>query len=66
MTPRQFEKALKDVGLTQRGAAKFLGINERTVRHWVKGTNPVPRAIELLLKVMISYRTTADRVLEFC
>ena len=44
-----FRLALARAGLTQRGAARALEINERTVRRYAAGT-PVPRVVWLALE----------------
>lgn len=46
-----FRSALARAGLTQRGAARALGINERTVRRYAAG-EPVPYVIWLALKAL--------------
>lgn len=62
MTPAQFKKALKTAGLTQRGAAKSFGVNERTVRRWVKGDDPVPQTVQRLLPFMATGRVEIIQV----
>lgn len=51
MTPADFRAALARAGLTQRGAARALGINERTVRRYAAGY-PVPTVVWLALKAL--------------
>lgn len=46
-----FRLALARAGLTQRGAARVLGINERTVRRYAAGY-PVPVVVQLALKAL--------------
>lgn len=46
MTGKQLWRALQNAGLSQRGAAKLLEINERTMRRYVAGDQPVPRVVE--------------------
>ena len=46
-----FRLALRHAGLTQRGAARVLGINERTVRRYAAG-EPVPTVVWLALKAL--------------
>ena len=46
-----FRSALRRAGLTQRGAALALGINERTVRRYAAG-EPVPTVVWLALKAL--------------
>lgn len=50
MTAGQFREALTALGLTQAGCARFLDIDERTVRRWATGGPP--RSIALLLGLM--------------
>jgi len=58
MTPAAFRDVLARLALTQRGAARLLGVNERTVRRWARFNDlPMPEAVRLLL-------TLADEVPE--
>ena len=41
-------------GLTQRGAARRLGLNERTMRKYCSGQFPVPLYIDWAMKGMIA------------
>jgi plasmid maintenance system antidote protein VapI len=47
VTAAQLQKALDRVGLSQRGAAKALEINERSMRRYCSGEQPVPKTVEL-------------------
>ena len=47
----QFRLALARAGLTQRGAARALGINERTVRRYAAG-EPVPKLVWIALHAL--------------
>ena len=53
MTGRQLKKALQNAGLSQRRAAKALEINERTMRRYISGEQPVPRVVEYALNWLI-------------
>lgn len=55
MTGGQLQKLLDRAGLSQRGAAKALGINERTMRKYVAGTAAVPRAIEIAVRCIAEH-----------
>ena len=46
-----FRLALRHAGLTQRGAARALGINERTVRRYAAGER-IPMVVWLALKAL--------------
>lgn len=50
MTGRQLKRFLKKSDLSQRGSARLIGIDERTMRRYVAGKLPVPRAVELALR----------------
>jgi transcriptional regulator with XRE-family HTH domain len=49
MTGGQLQRLLDRAGLSQRGAAKALGINERTMRKYVAGDAEVPKVVELAI-----------------
>lgn len=49
MTGGQLRKLLDRAGLSQRGAAKALVINERTMRKYVAGDAEVPKMVELAI-----------------
>ena len=49
MTGPQLRRLLERAGLSQRGAAKVLEINERTMRKYVSGDAVIPRAVELAI-----------------
>lgn len=46
VTAAQLKRALAKAGLSQRGTAKELGINERTMRRYISGEQPIPRVVE--------------------
>ena len=45
MTATQLRKLLDRAGLSQRGAARELEIDERTMRYYCAG-QPIPKAVE--------------------
>lgn len=49
MTPDEFRAELSRLGMTQAGAARFLKVDERTIRRWATGDKEVPEAVALLL-----------------
>lgn len=53
MTAAQLQKLLDQAGLSQRGAAKALEINERTMRRYVAGDQPIPRVVEYALRWLV-------------
>ena len=54
MTGKQYGAAIARLGLSQRSAAKFLQVSERTSRYWIADARPVPHAVKLLLNLMIA------------
>ncbi len=54
MTTNQFRAALSRLGLSQRGASRIFGVNERTVRRWALGEVSVPIRIVETLKNLIA------------
>ena len=55
MTPTEFRSALTALGLSQRGAARAWGVNERTVRHWadLRGEGPPPPVPALIHAILV-------------
>jgi hypothetical protein len=58
MTGAQMQAALDEIGFNQVGFAKTIAKNDRTVRHWIAGSYPVPREIAMLLNLMIKTQST--------
>ena len=52
MTPRQYEAAIAALGLSQAGAAKWLGISLRASHGYANGA-PIPEPIAKLLRLMV-------------
>jgi len=55
MTAGQLQKLLDRAGLSQRGAAKVLGINERTMRKYVAGDAAIPKVVELAVRCLAEH-----------
>ena len=62
MTPKQYAAAIERLGLSQRGAGKFLGIDERTSRKWIAGHARIPVAVGKLLRLMIRLKIDPKEV----
>ena len=63
MTPKQFADAIERLGLSQRGAGKFLGVDERTSRKWIAGDARIPESAAKLLRLMVRLKLKPDDVL---
>jgi hypothetical protein len=60
MTGGQLQKLLDLAGLSQRGAAKEIGINERTMRKYVAGESEIPRTVEFALRWVVQQKRATD------
>jgi hypothetical protein len=57
VSPRQLRKLIKSAGgLTIRGAADALGMNQRQLYRYLAGDAEVPRVVELALKWVVHTR----------
>jgi hypothetical protein len=63
MTGDQYDDLIAELGMTQRGAARFLGIGERSSRRFAAG-NPIPPVIQILLRVMKAKGVTPEEAFQ--
>lgn len=65
MNPTEYRAAIATLGLSQVGAARFLGVHDVTGRRWAKEGCPAP--IGKFLRLMLALKFTpayVDNVLE--
>lgn len=62
MNAKQYQAAITKLGLSQVGAARWLGISTRTSQHYAGGTRPVPEPTAKLLRLMIRLKLNPDDV----
>ena len=62
MTPAQYRVAIERLGLSQRAAGTFLGIDERQSRRWIAGDARIPEAVAKLLRLMVRLKISPDDV----
>lgn len=62
MTPKQYAEIIERLGLSQRGAGKFLGVDERTSRKWIAGDARIPESAAKLLRLMVKIKLSPDDV----
>jgi DNA-binding transcriptional regulator YiaG len=62
ITPKQYADAIDRLGLSQRAAGRFLGVEERTSRRWISGESAVPESVAKLLRLMIARKINPDDV----
>jgi hypothetical protein len=53
MTHKQLQRLLDSAELSQRGTARELELNERTMRRYVSGDQPIPRVVEFAVRYLI-------------
>jgi len=58
MTPNQYRAALRRLCLTQIGAAKLFGANERTSRYWANGERGIPPCVGIVLRLLVAGKIT--------
>ena len=56
MTPAEYAAILARLNLTQVGAARLLGISERTSRRYAAGDAAIPEPTAMLLRLMAAGR----------
>lgn len=61
MTPTQYRDTIAALGLNQSSAARLFGVDPRTSRRWASGDMPVPRAVELALRIMLTHGVTPSQ-----
>jgi hypothetical protein len=57
-----YEHSIARLGLSQRAAGKFLGVDERTSRRWVSGDSAIPESAAKLLRLMIRLKLKPEDV----
>ncbi len=62
MTPKQYADAIEKLGLSQRGAGRFLGVDERTSRKWIAGDARIPESAAKLLRLMVRLKIKPEDV----
>ncbi len=55
MSQEQFRTALATLGLSQRDGARFLDVNERTLRRWALGERQVDAFMAKVLRYMVAH-----------
>jgi DNA-binding transcriptional regulator YiaG len=60
MTGAQLQKALDQIGFTQMGFSRFIGVGGRTVRGWIADEYPPPKAVALLVNLMVKTKSNPE------
>jgi DNA-binding transcriptional regulator YiaG len=59
LTARQFQKRLKQAGISQRKFALWLGFDVGTVNRWARGSRPIPQYVAVLVSVLAKHPDVA-------
>lgn len=62
MTSDEYRTTIAALGLTQVGAARFLGVDERTSRKWAAGERDIPPPVERFLRFLVAAKIKPERV----
>lgn len=62
VTKQQLRKFLEKMGWPQTRTAEALDIDHRTMRRYVSGDKPVPKAVELALKYLAEHPEEGPKV----
>ena len=54
MTHSQLQRLLASAGLSQRGAARAIGISDRTMRKYIRDDLPIPRVVEEVVELHVA------------
>jgi hypothetical protein len=63
MSPKQYRKALDELGWSQVEAARELGFDPRTSRRYALGERKIPKTVEMLLKMKVDQEQEKKRML---
>lgn len=62
MTPAEYKAAIKELGLTQVKAGKWLGIGARTSQGYALGESSIPEPIAKLLRLCVDLKISPSEV----
>lgn len=61
VTPKQLQAALDRAGLSQRVAARELGIGERHMRRYVAGDAVIPKHVAIAVRCICEHEQTKEK-----
>lgn len=64
MTPDDYRETIETLGLTQSGAARLLGVDERTSRRWALGERDIPPPAERFLRYLVATKRTGEQAMK--
>jgi DNA-binding transcriptional regulator YiaG len=60
VTSDEYRQTIDQLGLSQNGAARLLGVDERTSRRWALGERDIPPPAERFLRYLIATGKTGE------
>ena len=51
--PQYMAELIESTGLTQEALAKILGVEARTIRHWIAGTRQFPYLAQFAMECLV-------------
>ena len=64
MTSDEYRGSIDKLGLTQSGAARMLGVDERTSCRWANGERDVPPPVQRFLRFLIAIGKSGEYVIK--
>ena len=58
---KRYRFLYEELGMSQRGVARFLDMGERSSRRWASGQTDIPLHVMMLLEVMHAYGVTPEQ-----
>ena len=63
MTSLEYRDLLAALGLTQAGAARLLGVDERTSRRWANEERDIPAPVQRFLRFLAAAQISPHRAM---
>ena len=63
MTAHELDTILAVLGWSRSRLADWLEVDRGTVGRWLRGARPIPKAVAVLLRVVVSFRLARDTAL---
>jgi len=60
VTPDEYREMIERLGLSQKAAARLLGVDERTSRRWACGERDIPPPVARFLRCLIATRRSGE------
>lgn len=61
MTPGHLQRMIDRAGLSQRGLARELGINERHMRRYIAGDAVIPKHVAIAIRCICEHEQTKGK-----